>query len=66
MGLTGRCTSATGAVNELVSHCRDLGGNEVRKRENGKLGSLNFNSTMSLKGWHLVFDGYSLPHSLVI
>lgn len=34
--------SATGALNEFVSHCRDLGGNGVGKRENEKFGILNF------------------------
>lgn len=55
--------SATGALNEFVSCCGALGGNEVGKM---KFGNLNFYSAMSLKGWQSVFDGYSLPRSLVI
>lgn len=66
MGLTDRCMSAAGALNEFVFHCRDLGGNEVGERENEKFGNLNFNSALSLKGWQSAFDGYSLLRSLVI
>lgn len=44
-------------VHEFVCHCRDLGGSEVGKRENEKLGNLNFNSATSLKGWQSVFMG---------
>lgn len=44
-------------VHELVCHCRGLGGSEVGKRENEKLGNLNFNSATSLKGWQSVFMG---------
>lgn len=58
--------SATGALNEFVSHCRDLGGNGVGKREN-EVWDLEFHFATSLKGcWQSVFDEYSLSCSLVI
>lgn len=47
--------SAAGALNEFVFHCRDLGGNEMGKRENEKFGTLNFTSAMIMEGLAVSF-----------